>query len=531
MKAERAKHSRESRERRELRRDREFREELARAWDVESAPRSLHRALEQTYAQLPPELIYRRRPLRSFLRGVAGAGAVCAAACLALFCLNLTEPRLAENLPLVGAAFQSLNSKLRPQEDLPSGGVEPSQAPESSQVGEGALSPLPVRDGEAQLLSASLSRDGVLELEVQLPFLGLRSYDLTYGGEAMPMGIYPQLAAKDGTLFTPGSLQLKDQDSYFATDENGRIRLNDDIPQGPVTLYLGFSASDSHSSLFEHSGGVLTFFESGDGLYSGASSDYEFAGHRVAAEFTLDWSGERVTARPSREYEKQGLRRLPDQGWEAEEWNSFLENGWLAAGVEVVPRDQAPDVCETYFRVSVFGQDERRLRLDCYYGDDLVRSMEAVPVQEMEEAGVQVREGPSFPDLNIGDQNWYQMDDCCWTDGFTNPTRTGKFYRQVVFAVPVTWYQVEDGTANAYAVKRGGARFQLVDADTGEVLLEDVEAQAEKGREDFLSRWNEACRPDTQEEEPAVESSVPSGEMAPSPSPLPPGSDSQRELG
>lgn len=528
MKAERAKHSRESRERRELRRDREFREELARAWDVESAPRSLHKALEQTYAQLPPELIYRRRPLRSFLRGVAGAGAVCAAACLALFCLNLTEPQFTESLPLVGAAFQSLNSKLRPQEDLPSGDREPSQAPESSWTGESspteenALSPLPVRDGEAQLLSATLSRDGVLKLEVQLPFLGLRSYDLTYGGEALPMGIYPRLVAEDGTQFTAGSLQMQDQDSYFATDENGRIRLYDDIPQGPVTLYLGFSASD-YSSLFQHSGGVLTFYESGDGLYSGAPSDYEFVGHRVAAEFTLDWSGERVTARPSREYEKQGLRRIPDQGWGAEDWNTF-QSGWLAAGVNVAVWDQTPDVCETYFKVSVFGQDERRLRLNCYYRDDLVRSMETVPAQEMEDVGVTVHDSPIFLDLNIDGQSWYQMDDCCWTDGFTNPTRTGKFYRQVVFAVPVVWYQVEDQASNAYAVQNSGARFQLVDADTGEVLLDDIAALAEQGCQNFLYWWNEACRPAAQEDEGIAEASAP----APLPSPSP-GTDSQRE--
>ncbi len=490
MKAKKARHDGEKIARRELKRDKAFQAELSRAWDVEKAPRSYHRTLEKTYEALPPELIVRRRPLRSLARGLAGFAAVGVMACIALFCVNLTEPRFAESLPGVGGVFQALNGALEP-EPQPVETPAPVSSSQPEKETEPGFSSLPLEDNGIVLENAELMENGVLALTATLPYMGRASYSLVNFSNITRLGGFPVLTMADGKTIRADFTDMP-EDGSEAQSEDGLWNTGAVLSQEPVTVTWYFPGVYTFGAEEEV---TLTLYEAGwfwDVQYGGISmegidaQDLRYMGRRVTAEFTLRLpagspeDAPPVTAAVTEEYKAQGLKKITPEECRAAQPRPDFVNGYLAGPVGVVSLancgGRSPGDYDTYFKLEVFhNSDEfQYLALNCYYGDDLVGT-----VYNYTGASDVPANSGTFLDEEIGPWVWGESDSgmgyYCYM--VTGEDRTGVSLHRTVFAVPSVVYGIEDGYHNAAAVRdTGKLRFELADGVTGEVLISNLKA-------------------------------------------------------
>lgn len=474
-----------------LKRDKAFLKELAREWDVEQVPRSCREKLEQTFESLPQELVVRPRFWRSFRRGAAVAATVCAVCCVFLFLLNLRVPQFTESLPGLGGAFHALNQWLSEQshpegEELP----RESMTEEPSLPVEGEFLPLPVEDNGTVLNGFSWNEDtGELTLGLTIPYMGRFSYSLLGYNSPTRLGTCVSITVDGEENFLDKGVSLGTEDEESLLYADGRFQSTLPLEENAVQLeyYGGVSRSQAKGPV------VVTLYAA----YNGPpNSNF---GQMVTAEFTLDLQG--GTAKVSEHYKEkpEPLKKLSPDQVRTFDWKPEFTGDWLASNAEVYSREMMggdePGHYDSYYRLEFFGKTELYppLVLNCYFNDDLVVSVtNHHPFYDVD-GSVTVSESGTFLNEYIQGQNWYMDGNgAAWIDYLTDPSRTGKEYRRVVFAVPSILYGIEDGYDNAYTVwETGSLRFELVDSQTGKVLIHDARAAAEAAIEDYLAR----CRP------------------------------------
>lgn len=473
-----------------LKRDKSFLKELAREWDVEQVPRSCREKLERTFESLPQELVVRPRFWRSFGRGAAVAATVCAVCCVFLFLLNLRAPQFTESLPGLGGAFHALNQWLseqsRPEEELPRESI----TEEAPLPAESEFLPLPVEDAGTVLDSFSWNGEtGELTLDLTIPYMGRFSYSLLGYNGPTRLGTCVSITVDGEENFLNEGVSLGTEDENALLYADGLFQSTRPLDEGAVQLeYLGFvDASQAKGPV------VVTLYAA----YNGPPNAN--FGQMVTAEFTLDLQG--GTAKVSEHYKEkpEPLKKLSPDQVRTFDWKPEFTGDWLASSAAVYSREMMggdePGQYDSYYRLEFFGKTELYppLVLNCYFNDDLVVSVtNQHPFYDVD-GSVTVSESGTFLNEYIQGQNWYMDENgVAWIDYLTDPSRTREKYRRVVFAVPSILYGIEDGYDNAYTVwETGSLRFELVDSQTGKVLIHDARAAAEAAMEDYLAR----CRP------------------------------------
>lgn len=476
MKTDKALQKKEKLPQKELRREPAFRKELSRAWGVEAPPESFHKALEETYAQLPDGPIARSRPLYRVLRGLGTAAAACIALGIILIGLNATEPQMTEGLPGLGAFFQQLNEGWRQN------GEEADLFRSTEQ--ETVFFQLPVEDNGTVLQEIKV--DGsIVKITAQVPFMGRKSYTPMYYAEPTPFGAYAELQGKaastvdveeqgiitKATELSPiladrTDIQGQPNQSFYSSGVTA-IKLSD----SPFTVTWTFS-----DALELGQGCILTLYE-----WDGKLTKDDTVEKRVTAEFALDLQN--IAAAPSENYLSRGLRKItPGECLETYRAPGKLSQGWCVGGIESISLKMGERVSgDSYYRIDLFGEPGQvtpglqELTLEYWLNDSLLgtRSLQKNDAYEMSE------KERTLLKKSIGSLDWYLPERGIYAaEEITEPTRTGRERRHLIVVFSASEVDLE----SSLFLKNGILRFALRDSATNELLIEDL---AEDLRQNF----------------------------------------------
>lgn len=510
--------------RKDLKRTQALREELAHEFGVVEAPESFHAALDQTFQKLPDELTVVRQPMRVFVHGLATAAMAMAVVFAALLCINAAQPELAESLPGLGPVFQAVNGELQHPEETE---VESLPQPTPKVTLDGFF-PLPVSDNGVTLISVEQMGEE-LEVTAEVPYLGRNSYDLLGYNDVRPLGTGARLTLPDGTeklpyvfstddkavtrLATPDEVSKFEQEAGDGGQNTGVI--TQELPEDPLRVLWRFSGLQPDQDLSEV---VLTI-----GLYEDLrGSEWTTVGYYfqlpdngfscpVVAEFTIDVNSE--TAKASFQYESEGLIKLTPDECLTMQRNASFTNGWYADVPYIICASSDGNYC---WKVVLFGKDKeyRPLRLNCYWLGDLAYSLDSTPAEKME------THSEAFLDEGSG-ARFAWVDNGIYSESITDPAKTFREYRRVVFAVS-NWDIGMDLNEDPYGgynrLQNGDLRFELQDPETGEILMWDV---YETFRSEVQELGRVAWNPEEPVGEEAVESQPEGADPAPKPAPTP----------
>lgn len=522
------KHDVEQISRTALRRDKAFKNQLASVWEVEEVPRSLRDKVEKTVGELPEELVVKVRPMRTFLRGVGTAVFCCVCLFVVLFMVNFSQPQFTESLPGLGGVFRDVNLKWHEYlESLPTPQRSASPAPSPEPAEQDILA----EDNGVKLKSVEY-RDGELTVTGQVPYMGRISeylVDSSSQDSFSRFGTFAVFQPENASPVPPAG--IVDKNTMTSSEQELSILdVCSELSTEAADVTWQFYLSDQYFPDTVKQG-VLTLYEGSAWYGCEEGSAERYAGKRVIAEFTVDLSDkEKPDVYPTTHYQEMGLQKITPEECLNTQRAVFPDSGWVPGQMDVVSLSGSalcsPPDYDTYYKIVLYGEEPagRSLALNCYYGEDLVTTVHnetgVFPVERGDDL-----EDHTFLDEYLGVQGWYAADNSYWTEWNTSESRTGNSYRRVVFAVPSAVYQIRDGLENARSLlsaNGGMIRFELTDADTGEVLIQDVEADMQNRADKILRDWSSICAPSVSSspqassypEESAVESTADPEESA-----------------
>ncbi|MFR5135354.1 MAG: hypothetical protein ACLTEG_09745 [Acutalibacter sp.] len=272
-----------------------------------------------------------------------------------------------------------------------------------------------------------------LRFSVEVPFFGRMSYTMLTPAEeadfatsAAPLGIYPLLSTPEGDLLQDSSVEWSPnspEDVYYA---------------GPYTGVGTFVAPAEDVPYV-----VLTLYEYPP--YS-AAEEAAIANNRVVAEFTIDLETRQVYA--SQHYRDQGLEKLSLANSLKEDRTPTPVNGYICA---------EPSLYGDPLQVALFTPDldYHPVAVYCYSGDTLVCIAYSHPQNEYN----------SYEEIGDGRERAYYEDEngTYRADIIASPTiQGGQTYKRMQFTV-----------YNTAGIEF--TRLELVDVETGQVLIEDIQ--------------------------------------------------------
>lgn len=273
-----------------------------------------------------------------------------------------------------------------------------------------------------------------LRFSVEVPFFGRMSYtmlttaeDTDFATSATPLGLYSQLSTSAGELLEETDLEREPDAS-----------LEDFYYSGPYTSVSTFAAPSQGVPYV-----VLTLYEYPP--YS-AAEEAAIANNRVVAEFTIDLENRQVYA--SQHYQDQGLEKLRLADSLKEDRTPTPVNGYICA---------LPTPYGDPLQVALFTPDlgYHPVAVYCYSGDTLVRIAYSHPQNEYN----------SYEDTGNGTELAYYEDEngSYRADIIASPTiQGGQNYKRMQFTV-----------YNTAGIEF--TRLELVDVETGQVLIEDIQ--------------------------------------------------------
>lgn len=418
----------------DLKRDKRFKRHLAQQFQVEQPPQSYLQAVQDAFDSLPDELPVKARPLRTFARACATLAACAVLVAAGAFGLNRANPGLMESLPGVGQLFQQLNGTVDlPQETENHSLPTPTPIPQDpSQLEEQQAEEPPVEDNGVSLQWVE-STPTNLRFSVEVPFFGRMSYTMLTPAEeadfatsAAPLGIYPLLSTPEGDLLQDSSVEWSPnslEDVYYAGPYTGVGTFNapaEDVPYVVLTLY-------EYPPYSTEEGATI-------------------ANNRVVAEFTIDLETRQVYA--SQHYRDQGLEKLSLANSLKEDRTPTPVNGYICAD---------PSLYGDPLQVALFTPDldYHPVAVYCYSGDALVCIAYSHPQNEYN----------SYEETGDGTELAYYEDEngSYRADIIASPTiQGGQTYKRMQFRV-----------YNTAGIEF--TRLELVDVETGQVLIEDIQ--------------------------------------------------------
>lgn len=271
-----------------------------------------------------------------------------------------------------------------------------------------------------------------LRFAVEVPFFGHMSYtmlttaeDTDFATSAIPLGLYSQLSTSAGELLEETDLEREPDAS-----------LEDFYYSGPYTSVSTFAAPSQGVPYV-----VLTLYE-----YPSTVGGEPSQNNRVVAEFTIDLENRQVYA--SQHYQDQGLEKLRLADSLKEDRTPTPVNGYICA---------LPTPYGDPLQVALFTPDlgYHPVAVYCYSGDTLVRIAYSHPQNEYN----------SYEDTGNGTELAYYEDEngSYRADIIASPTiQGGQNYKRMLFTLYNT-------TGIDFT------RLELVDVETGQVLIEDIQ--------------------------------------------------------
>lgn len=405
---------------------------------------------------------YKKAPL--FRRLALAALCLIAAGSLGLLGLNAVSPELAESLPGLGGLFQTINGG-RQESSLPEKLPELPSFPEQKT----GLFDLPVEDNGTILQKIEVAEDGSkVEITAEVPFMGRTSYNPMQYYQATPYGTWANLqTAAEAEQFVPGCMAGTLLGNQPEVNERGNYQTGSGLSDVPSQVTWEFNYVDTTQPL------VFTLYESD--LFWDAREP--LGDYRVTAEFMIDLKT--GTATPSEYYKKARLQKITPQECLSTQRITGFTDGWFAKGVSYCPLSAHSASSQAYYRIDLLGEDRgENLILECYQGDGLVG---AVFTQSEGERGKPVTDDAFL--ASMGNEVFYQSANGVYADGETEPGRMKEQYRHVVFGVSTDVFGFEEQWQESQALINDEIRFALRNADTGELIYEDVMEQYRKNKQ------------------------------------------------
>lgn len=474
--------------RRELRRSPAFRELLLGEWGVKETPERFDRALSLALEDLPEELPVRGRPLRTAAHWALAATVFFLAVGAALFGLNALEPEIAGSLPGVGSMFRALNGggEEEPGPVKPSPSSSPaSSTPFPTSFPLAGFSQLPTADNGVELLGLNYEDEDpeTLTLRVRTPYVGRESYNLFHYFDLRALGRGVELTLPDGTYLEPTNCEDSDG-TMSGVEENGEGFVF--IEEKPIVRTWQFSGVPREGEV------VFTLYEFEMSVpkdFPWEQRNVDTVLNRVLAEFTLDLSS--GTAKVSHRYEDRGYRKITPEECLETQRNPGFQNGWYADPRQIEQQIDGEGAERPTCKFVFYGEDlnDEGLSLRIFRDGALLAQADSPEEGVLPEEGVFLDEGvcPHYWNGDVG-----------YSECVTDPARTGRKYRRVVFAFPAEWIVKEAeaqeseelaGIATAALWNDEELLFQLTDA-SGNVLLEDVPEAYRQEIEEINTRYS-----------------------------------------
>ncbi len=295
------------------------------------------------------------------------------------------------------------------------------------------------------------------EAEIIVPQFGYYGYNMllpqvsNYTPDAYTLyGSYAELSTEDGKVLAAQNLR-----PYLPNpvDEDGEEQSRylaefltppqDGIERLVLTLYQ-FDPRDFESLIGGFLGGDESLFY-----------------NPVVAEFTIDFETHTMT--PSSHYAEKGLDKLDKETCLEAAGDIPVENGFLSRGISYSRYDMTG---EEVILLAEAGVDTDNLAVQCYLGDELVRTVYSAPW----EACVETDPSDTISSVyNSADGFFYMPNEA------PHDSRPLTGYQELCFAV---FYpegmEVQDTALQDASHQSNFTHIQLVDTVTGQVLIDNV---------------------------------------------------------
>lgn len=249
--------------------------------------------------------------------------------------------------------------------------------------------------------------------------------------EAVPLGIYSQLTTPSGEiLYSPNLLISSTPNSYPSypsLSSNGTYDL---------TVAFQSPTEDFHQL-------ILTFYEYDLSFFDTLTSENS-PSNRVTAEFTIDLDSKSIY--PSQNYLMSGRQKLDYRISASLDRTPDPENGYICS---------YPYSTEDYLTLNLFTKDSEyhSLLLNVYDNEQLIGSYPSVPSSEY--------------NTRIAESDLYQTSEYSFLQTPLDSPYLPDGYTRISFQL----YNLGDANSIAGSIS---SRFELVDGETGNVLISDI---------------------------------------------------------
>lgn len=246
----------------------------------------------------------------------------------------------------------------------------------------------------------------------------------------IPLGIYPVLSTQDGIAVQETSQSLQNRSLLqFQSPED----------ESSFDATFSFTSPPENADIL-----ILTLYEyPTQPSDTPAYTDLPYPNNRVTAEFTIDLKNQLVY--PSQNYQNQGIEKLDVQTSPYLDRTPTPKNGYICT---------LPASYYNYTEIALYSLDlsYRALALYCYEGDTVAKVIYSHP---REEYNANVTEDSQVPFYTL-----YEDEDGRFqSTSLSMPTAYQRLYFQV----------------NATKDEYDFTKFALVDAETGETLISDIQ--------------------------------------------------------